>query len=970
MDRVKGLEAVWVKDSSGKFFKMDGERLSAPDERNGPDISWARDRGEGHDDFGYSGAEKSSKHRSEDHRKSSRGEEKDHRSKDRERSKRSSDDASKEKEKEVKDSDRDRVRSREKRKEDRDEHEKERSRGSKVKDKDYDREIYKEKEYERERDRKDRGKDRERERERELEKDNVRGQDKERGKEKDKDRDRDRDRDRKKKDKDKDRSNENEREKGREKHRDQEDKESYRNIGKDRGKERILEDDRKTDQNKEKSQDKEGTGSKNDEERIGWIADEAKDYMLENDGENNRDRDVDQGNMVQHLGGEENFGGLKVGAHASSTMLEERIRNMKEDRLKKQTEESEVLSWVKRSRKLEEKKLSEKEKALQLSKIFEEQDNIDQGVSDDDIALEDTTSNLAGVKVLHGIDKVLEGGAVVLTLKDQSILADGDINEDVDVLENVEIGEQKQRDMAYKAAKKKTGIYDDKFNDENYGEKKMLPQYDDPAAADEGLTLDGRGGFNNDAEKKLEELRRRLQGASSVKHFEDLNASTKVAHDYYTQDEMLKFKKPKKKKSLRKKEKLDIDALEAEAISAGLGVGDLGSRNGSRRQAQKEEQEKSEAEMRHNAYQSAYAKADEASRSLQLVQTSSARLEDNDDTLIDDDEDFYKSLERARKLALKKQEAASGPGVIALLATATTSNQTTDDQNTKAGELQENKVVFTEMEEFVWGLQLDEEDHKPEEDVFMDDDEVPKEEYLEDVKDKDGGWTEVKDTAEEEPTPEDNEAIAPDETIHEAPVGKGLSSALKLLKDRGTLKESIEWGGRNMDKRKSKLVGIVDEDEPKESKSKDSRLSSLVDYKKEIHIERTDEFGRIMTPKESFRRLSHKFHGKGPGKMKQEKRMKQYQEELKLKQMKNADTPSLSVERMREAQAQLKTPYLVLSGHVKPGQTSDPRSGFATVEKDLPGGLTPMLGDRKVEHFLGIKRKGEASDTGTKKAKV
>lgn len=38
------------------------------------------------------------------------------------------------------------------------------------------------------------------------------------------------------------------------------------------------------------------------------------------------------------------------------------------------------------------------------------------------------TDNLAGVKVLHGIDKVMEGGAVVLTLKDQNILADGDIN--------------------------------------------------------------------------------------------------------------------------------------------------------------------------------------------------------------------------------------------------------------------------------------------------------------------------------------------------------------------------------------------------------------------------------------------------------------------------------------------------------------------------------------------------------------
>lgn len=33
-------------------------------------------------------------------------------------------------------------------------------------------------------------------------------------------------------------------------------------------------------------------------------------------------------------------------------------------------------------------------------------------------------------------------------------------------------------------------------------------------------------------------------------------------------------------------------------------------------------------------------------------------------------------------------------------------------------------------------------------------------------------------------------------------------------------------------------------------------------------------------------------------------------------------------------------------------QTSDPRSGFATVEKDLPGGLTPMLGDKKVSLTL------------------
>lgn len=50
---------------------------------------------------------------------------------------------------------------------------------------------------------------------------------------------------------------------------------------------------------------------------------------------------------------------------------------MKEDRLKKKSEGlSEVSAWVSRSRKLEDKRNVEKEKALQLSKIFEEQVNI------------------------------------------------------------------------------------------------------------------------------------------------------------------------------------------------------------------------------------------------------------------------------------------------------------------------------------------------------------------------------------------------------------------------------------------------------------------------------------------------------------------------------------------------------------------------------------------------------------------
>lgn len=881
------------------------------------DAEWSDSRYDGRNDkddsplreqYDDDGADKSSKHRSKDRKKS----DKEHR---REQLK----DASKE--------------GRERKKEDRDEREKDRGK-DKAREKDYDREKYREKERERDRDKKERSKDKEREKD--TERDSERVREKERGKEKSRDRDRERERER---EKDRDKAKEREREKYRER---EKERESYRDGDKDKGKDKTREKEREMDRDKERTRD-----------RVSRKTPHEEDYELNNvddkvDYHDKRDEEV--GKQVKDTKPDEDNQDSQTSAHISSTELEERILKMKEARTKKQPEaDSEISSWVNKSRKLQ------KERVLQLSKIFEEQDNIAVEGSDD----EDTTQhtdNLAGVKVLHGLDKVMEGGTVVLTIKDQPILADGDVNEDVDMLENVEIGEQKRRNDAYKAAKKKTGIYDDKFNDDPSLEKKILPHYDDPAA-EEGLTLDEKGRISGEAEKKLEELRRRLTGVST-NTFEDLTSSGKVSSDYYTHEEMLKFKKPKKKKSLRKKDKLDINALEAEAVSSGLGVGDLGSRKDIRRQAIKDEQEKLEAEMRNKAYQSAYAKADEASKLLRQEQTLDVKTEEDETPVfVDDDEDLRKSLEKARRLALKKQkeEGASGPQAIALLATSNHNNET-DDQNPTAGESRENKVVFTEMEEFVWGLHIDEEARKPEsEDVFMHDDEeanVPDEEKSNEA----GGWTEVQETnTDEQPNSEDKEEILPDETIHEVAVGKGLSGALKLLKDRGTLKESIEWGGRNMDKKKSKLVGIVDDEEKEAQK------------KKEIRIERTDEFGRILTPKEAFRMISHKFHGKGPGKMKQEKRMKQYQEELKMKQMKSSDTPSLSVERMREAHARLKTPYLVLSGHVKPGQTSDPKSGFATVEKDLPGGLTPMLGDRKVEHFLGIKRKAEPSSSDTPK---
>lgn len=50
-------------------------------------------------------------------------------------------------------------------------------------------------------------------------------------------------------------------------------------------------------------------------------------------------------------------------------------------------------------------------------------------------------------------------------------------------------------------------------------------------------------------------------------------------------------------------------------------------------------------------------------------------------------------------------------------------------------------------------------------------------------------------------------------------------------------------------------------------------------FRPNIKLEYVDDDGRALCPKEAFRYLSHKFHGKGPGKNKQEKRIKKQVQE-------------------------------------------------------------------------------------------
>uniref|UniRef100_A0A7S1EUI3 SART-1 family protein n=1 Tax=Timspurckia oligopyrenoides TaxID=708627 RepID=A0A7S1EUI3_9RHOD len=138
--------------------------------------------------------------------------------------------------------------------------------------------------------------------------------------------------------------------------------------------------------------------------------------------------------------------------------------------------------------------------------------------------------------------------------------------------------------------------------------------------------------------------------------------------------------------------------------------------------------------------------------------------------------------------------------------------------------------------------------------------------------------------------------------MHEKYVGSGLAAALNHFREQGELVskgKGVKQYGRATDK----SFSFADAGDGEEVK-KDS-----------IRLEYVDEFGRKLTPKEAFRHLSYKFHGKPPSKNKQEKRLQRYLEEQKLKQqMSNTDTPLNTLAALKQETAASGQAFVRVSG--------------------------------------------------------
>ncbi|XP_076342189.1 U4/U6.U5 tri-snRNP-associated protein 1-like [Tachypleus tridentatus] len=183
-----------------------------------------------------------------------------------------------------------------------------------------------------------------------------------------------------------------------------------------------------------------------------------------------------------------------------------------------------------------------------------------------------------------------------------------------------------------------------------------------------------------------------------------------------------------------------------------------------------------------------------------------------------------------------------------------------------------------------------------------------------------GAWNEV--DIDDKPVEINNQESIP--ILEEEPdVSTGMAAALQLAMKKGYLENEVKKpvsAQRHSDLQAQSYTieeKFYDDDKASRRDRYVGPLSDFKDkegYKPDVKLEYIDDSGRLLDAKEAFRYLSHKFHGKGPGKNKVDKRAKKLEQEAKLRQMSSTDTPLNTVNLMQEKQKELQSPYLILSG--------------------------------------------------------
>ncbi|XP_029047212.1 U4/U6.U5 tri-snRNP-associated protein 1 [Osmia bicornis bicornis] len=587
----------------------------------------------------------------------------------------------------------------------------------------------------------------------------------------------------------------------------------------------------------------------------------------------------------------------KIGTQKQKRLIEANLAKIKS--LGECDSDDDAKAWIDRTRRLVEEKKKAEERAKMLDQLDEEF-GIGNLVKEEIHAARNTAyteKNLKGLKVEHDIEKFEEGKTVILTLKDQEVLKDDD-----DVLVNVNITDEEryQRNILNKTKKPGYDAYDDdNFDEFGLPKKSILDKYDEEIEGEkkESFVL----GANNikDNKSKLDYVKQRLAN----KRLESLQlAEPKLASEYFNDQELAKFKKPKKKvRKIRKKLKAEDLIPEDNDY-----LRDLGSRRSKRPKDAKDNDS-----------------LDVDDLEAPPEDLSGVKLEEDDKEV-----ELQLALKKAQKL--KESHLANIEKVA----------ETVKHEPLSSEENQSGNIVLNATAEFcrtlgdipTYGLAGNREENGQElMDFEMDG--VKEEPPINDEEDDGrGAWNTVQlDESIIEP-------VAMEAAILDAEpsLGHGVGGALKLAMSKGYLQKedssrpsasrfahlqaqnySIEdktYGDDDKFGRRDRFNGPTSE-----FKEKDG-------FKPNVKLEYIDDDGHVLSAKEAFRYLSHKFHGKGPGKNKVEKRMKKAEQEVLMKRMSSTDTPLGTLNLLQAKQKETQSPYIVLSGSKQMQTTSISKS--------------------------------------------
>uniref|UniRef100_A0A2K5SI89 Spliceosome associated factor 1, recruiter of U4/U6.U5 tri-snRNP n=1 Tax=Cebus imitator TaxID=2715852 RepID=A0A2K5SI89_CEBIM len=608
---------------------------------------------------------------------------------------------------------------------------------------------------------------------------------------------------------------------------------------------------------------------------------------------------------------------------------EKRLLNQKLGKIKTLGEDDpwldDTAAWIERSRQLQ----KEKDLAEKRAKLLEEMDQ-EFGVST--LVEEEfgqrrqdlySARDLQGLTVEHAIDSFREGETMILTLKDKGVL-----QEEEDVLVNVNLVDKERAEKNVELRKKKPDYLpyvEDESVDDLAQQKphSILSKYDEELEGERphSFRLEQGGTADGLRERELEEIRAKLrlqaQSLSTV--------GPRLASEYLTPEEMVTFKKTKRRvKKIRKKEKeVVVRADDLLPLGDQTQDGDFGSRwraglvwPGDWLSEVEEEKESvpqpppSDDTRVENMDISdegeGLAGAPPPPGSPQVLEEDEAELE------------LQKQLEKGRRLRQLQQLRDSGEKVVEIVKKLESRQRGWEEDEDPE---RKGAIVFNATSEFcrtlgeipTYGLA----GNREEQEELMDferDEERSANGGSESDGEENIGWSTV--NLDEEKQQQDFSASSTTILDEEPIVNRGLAAALLLCQNKGReLRAALAWVGLGAWAGKGAIDDKYSRREEYRGFTQDFKEKD--GYKPDVKIEYVDETGRKLTPKEAFRQLSHRFHGKGSGKMKTERRMKKLDEEALLKKMSSSDTPLGTVALLQEKQKAQKTPYIVLSGSGK-----------------------------------------------------